>query len=443
MHFFFGSISTTPKQEYVEQKITATARALESEEQPFTREFIEQQVRAVENIDMASSFALAKESDFYTLESDQERLVDISKHCAIKSLVHTAPLLENERIVEDFFTYLVEPFEQFGAGTAVLVRRTNLAEMYYVFDGITIDTEGIAYAAMEQVPEAGVEVMFRGAIDDKVKEIIAGLLSKAAGAAAAKLGVFIMNIVLKELFGHEDNKELIERIQGVVRDEIQSNEIDKINGLIKGTIQFLTYEYRLRKESSDLTSVDDRKELLQSLSMYSHDFYSGVIGLLEQDKYAEKALVSYQLATAIHLLITQEQALVDWKAIGTPHTSSFAATLKANARSYKEHIRTVYDKMVSRRMGEIMSKHDPDYACGKLGCHVTRDAWSWGDTRTHEGKKFYSDQDKKGPTAKERAIAAMNNQRSKALREIQQQTANPEENSLPYLEKLAKNGIPA
>lgn len=440
MYFFFGETLTSSKQGYIEQKITATARALETETQPFTHDFIQQQVRALEEADIAGSLVLAHESNFYTLDSEQERLIDIAKYCALKSLVHTSPLIENERVVDDFFSYLVEPFEEFGIGTAVLVRKTNMATMYYIFEGSTIGPKGITYAAMEQVPGIESRLMVQGAIDDKIKEIISGLLSNAAGAAGSKLGVFIMNIILKQLFGHEDNKELIERIQGVVKDELQSSKIDEINGLIKGTVQYLTYEYRLRKDSSDLTNVDERKELLQSLSMYSHDFYSGVIGLLEG--YGEKGLVSYQLATAIHLLITQEQALVDWKAIGNPNASSFATTLKANARSYKEHIRTVYDTMVNRRMSEIQAKHDPDYACGRLGCKVTRDAWSWGDTRTHEGKKYYSDQDKNGPTAKEKAMTAMNNQKYKALRELKEQTANPEENSLPYLEKLAKNGLP-
>lgn len=440
MHFLFGSITTPSKQDYVEKKITATARALENKEQPFTPEFIQQQVLALENIDMADAIALANKADFYSLDTEQERLVDISKYCALKNLVHTSPLIEGEHIVEDFFSYLVEPLEEFEVGTAVLLRKTNMAEIYYVFEGVTISVQGIEYAEVEQVPEAAIILQAAGSIDDKIKEIISGLLSKAAGAAGETLGVFIMNIILKQLFGHEDNKELIERIQGVVKEELQSNEIDKINATIKGTVQYMTNEYRLRKESSDLTNIEERKELLQSLSMYSHDFYSGVIGLLEN--YGEKGLVSYQLAIAIHLLITQEQALVDWKSMGNPSASSFASTVKANARAYKEHIRTVYDTMVTRRMGEINAKHDPDYACGRIKCSVTRDAWSWGDSRTHEGKKYYSDQDKNGRTAKEKAMAAVNNQKSKALRELKAQTANPEENSLPYLENLAKNGMP-
>ncbi|HKQ51538.1 MAG TPA: hypothetical protein VJT74_04160, partial [Pyrinomonadaceae bacterium] len=256
-----------------------------------------------------------------------------------------------------------------------------------------------------------------------------------------KVGSIIFSLVIKEIFGTDDNAKFVEAVQQVVREEIVSRDIDKITGHIQGTIQYLTNEYQVRKSKSDLSNVEQRKELLNSLSPYAKDFYTGVMGVLEMPEYAEKGLRSYLLGSSIHLVITQEQALVDWEHMN-PNDSSYAETVRRNAKHYREHTETTFDTMVNNRMAKIKWGHTPDMACGKTGCHITREAWGWGDEVTHDGEKFYEDQHKKGPTAKELAERAANAQKTKVYNQMAESTGDPRNNALPDLKKLETMKFP-
>ena len=437
MFFVVLDVHSGSRKDYLTKKIQAGVMNVLGEE-ILGSDFVDKQVSSLMSSDEIPAVSLMKEDEFYKINDKQEYMLDIAERCALTELVHTAPLIEGEEIAEDFFTYLKEPFNEFPKNTGVLKRRTNMAELLYIFDHVQIKDGTVTYREEKQPTAESGDVV---GSSDKIGDIIKDLLSKAAGAAGGKIGALIFNLVIKEIFGKDDNKEFIEAIQKVVKDEIESNQIDKINGRIRGTIQFMTNEYQERKKDSNLSKKEDRKELLDLLSHYSQDFYTDVIGILEQPAYVQKGLKAFILGASIHLIITQEQALVDWKTM-KPNESSYAATLKLNAKQYREHIETVFDKMVKTRLEKIKWYNSPDYACGRTGCHVTRDAWAWSDEETHEGEKIYNDMHKKGPSAKELAEQAASNKKTKVLNKMTEDAGDPKSNAIPSLKKLETNKIP-
>ena len=440
MFFLLSDVHAGSKEEYLTNKIGRSVQSVFGKGELPEENFVENQVKALMSAETPLMLPIVNEEEFYEIDQGQETVVDVAKQCALMDLVRTAPLIKDEEIVEDFFTYLKEPFGDFPSGTGLLRRRTNMAEWFYIFDHVRIEDGNVIYREGSQTEVIDDAEDVTG-VSDKVGEIVKDLLSKAAGAAGGKIGALIFNLVIKEIFGSDDNKALINEIQKVIKDEIQSNEIDKINARVQGTIQYLTNEYQVRKKDSDLSNKEERKELLESLNQYSQSFYSDVMGVLEQPAYAEKGLKSYLVGSSIHLIITQEQALVDWKTMD-PNASSYAETLKINAKHYREHIETTYNPMLKKRLDKISWKHDPDYICDRIGCHVNRDAWSWGDSEAHKGKKFYNDQHKKGPSAKELAERAANNQKAAVKSKMAENAGDPEVNALPSLKKLETMRIP-
>jgi hypothetical protein len=74
--------------------------------------------------------SLAQAEDFYPLTADQQTEIEARKRCALRTLARQSPLLEEEVIVEDFFSYLVAPFRDISVNTPVLRRTANLTELF-------------------------------------------------------------------------------------------------------------------------------------------------------------------------------------------------------------------------------------------------------------------------------------------------------------------------
>ncbi|EDP96409.1 hypothetical protein U8527_09875 [Kordia algicida OT-1] len=374
----------------------------------------------------------AKKEDFYAIDKRQKVLVEASKRCAIESLVKEAPLVDQEIIEEDFFTYLTAPFDDFEKYTAVLIRKTNMATMYYFFDNIQIDQGNLSFLPSD-LPNEDPVVNTLKFSSDFFKGLIKKLLSSAASSVGSKIGAIVLNIVMKEMFGVEDNKELINKIRSIIKEEIQNNEIEKIDGKISGTINYLTEEYKNLKAKSDLNDRKQREVLLRNLELYSKDFYTDVLGLLEQTTYVKKGLRSYIIGVSIYILILQEKALIDPDHMN-PNDTSYAITLRSNATKYLNHIETYYKELYDARSGQIYVYSDPwiDY-------NVHKDAYRYRDNGTNfVSQRYYDIKHSPGnwTYGKDEAEKYMKPYKSKALREFADKYADPKENIIPKLKTL-------
>jgi hypothetical protein len=443
MYFIIGDVRQGTRRDYVAHKIRRTVESIHPQRGALLgADFVDTQVAALLSDGERPSLALVDAGDFPALDQAQQTEIDIAKRCARMRLVVESPLVDGEEVVEDAFTYLKEPFVDCPAGTGALHRRTNMADLFYIFDNVVIDNGKLVYP-QEEVPELPAVVpRVAAGLDFDIGKLVKELLGKAAGAGGGAIGSLVFKLVMKEIFGQEDDTaKFVSAVQKVVREEIVSDRIDLINGRIEGTLLFMTNDYQERKKRADLSKVHDREELLHVLDQYSERFYGEVMGVLEQDSYARKGLKSYQIAASMHLILTQEQALVDPKSMN-PKQSGFAQTLSRNARHYREHVEGTFDGMVNERLAKIGSMEAVDTRCYKWGCKSEKVGWAWFDSEAHEGRTFRDDAHKDPPSAKDLAERAASAQRDKVYAQMAADTANPRTNSIPQLKQLEATPIP-
>ncbi|WP_299440972.1 hypothetical protein [uncultured Aquimarina sp.] len=380
---------------------------------------------------------IATDADFFAIDRKQKMLVDVSKRCAIQELIEQAPLIEGEEIEEDFFSYLTVPFLNFPKYTAVLKRKTNKAEIVYFFDLVLIDGGDIQHLTPVQPVETEMHMAksISYTITGELVKKMLGLAAKKAGAAiASQLGAIIINMVMKELFG-DDKEKMLAEIRKIVRDEIESNEITKIEGTIEGTVQFLAVEYKNMKAKANLSDTAKRAELLANLKTYSHKFYTDVIGTLKQEKYAIRGLKTFAVGSAIHLLITQEMAMIDPDEMN-PNDSGYLLTLRANAKTYRLHLETYFSKAINNRKAQIEVFSDTFVDClGGATC-VTKYTYSWIDKKTGKKVKGFSGSKNPDRSASQNAHISMEKYRKKIITQLTKDLGNPKVSAIPSLKVI-------
>lgn len=388
--------------------------------------------------------ALATSGDFFEVNRRQRAIVEAAQRCAVQELVETAPLIAGEEIEEDFFSYLLQPFHEVPAFTAVMLRRTNMSEILYIFEMVQIDFGSLIHL-LPPTPE--VPVTERAMLgwsfsitSDMIKKMLKNAAGKAVGAGLSKLGAVVLNIVMKELFGVDDTQRMIDEMRRVVKEEIEANELSKIDGTIDGTLQYLTIEYKNEKASLDLSVVRNRERLLASLKTYSARFYTDVIGTLRQEKYARRGLRTFMMAAPVHLLITQEMALVDPEFMN-PNQSSFLLTLRQNATLYKNHVANVYaNAMSDRNRMEVYSKDFTD--CMGSSC-VHKTTWWWRDNYSGQTAGEFMGTKEPPKSARDVASESLERHRSEVLSKLREDLGNPQETFLNGITDLENFTFPS
>lgn len=433
MNIYFSSITMDPKKYLTEKLGTGFSTDQKSD--------LSHEVESAMSHLSGTKPTVAREEDFIEISDEQKKIIEVSKRCALQELADSSPLIEGEVIEEDFFSYLSEPWHDFPADTAVLRRTTNFAQLLYIFDLVKIEHGKVIHLMPLQPAEEtrvlkGIEFEITGAL---VKKLLQTAGKKAAEKALGMLGSFVINIVMKEVFGVDDTQKLLDEIKKIIKDEIESNEITKIQGTIDGTLLFLTTEYKHRKDKADLSSPEARRALLNSLTYYSNKFYTDVIGTLKQEKYAVRGLKTFAMGATVHLIITQEMALIDPDYMN-PNDSGYLLTLRDNAVTYRSHVESHYNKAMGERNNMGIFYKDFTDCQGNICVHKTMTMWRDNVTGEVVGEFFGSKKPKK--TALENATASLERHRNAVLSELDAKLGKPKENFLAEIGGFEKYTFP-
>lgn len=430
----FMLLSVPPNaQSYLEEKFL---------EDPANQEDKDKIKRVIDNARTNTvSPEIAAESEFFNLDRVQMKMIDISKRCAIQSLAEEFPMNPGEEIQDDFFSYLKAPWHDVPASTAVLKRKTNMAEILYFFDSVRISEEGIKHLLAPQPEEPQLRPRLRGTpASNLVKKLLTKAGAKVGGAIAEKLGSIVMKLVMKEVFGVDDDPErIINEVKKIVNEEIESNEISRVEGTIDGTIQYMTVEYHNKKLKADLKSRQARESLSNGLIAFSNKFYTDVIGLLRQDKYAERGLKTFAFGATVHLLLTQELAMVDPDEMD-PNKSSYLQTLRNNAANYKTHVQSVYQRVMAARNNFSVFSERTTVDTGSR--YVTSIQWYWKDHYANQRYGPYGSSKNPDRTEQQNAQAAMEEFRTRALTEKREKLGDPEDSFLSVIDGVIKFEFP-
>lgn len=386
---------------------------------------------------------IATTGEFYQVTKEQMTRVEVAERCAIQALVEQAPLIDGEESGEDFFSYLLEPFGGLPANTGVLRRQTNMAEILYIFDLVLIDNGNLVHLDPPPPTEPpGPRRLLKMGFTITTK-MIKGLLKtagiKGATLALNKVGAIVLGIVMKELGMENDTEKMLGEIRKVIKEEIDNAEITKIEGTIDGTLQFLNVEYKNQKAKLDLSKPENRKVLMSDLKSYSNKFYTDVIGTLKQDRYAVRGLKTFMCAAPLHLLITQEMALVDPDYMN-PNQSGFLQTLRDNATIYRNHVQAAYNKAINDRNNmEVFSKIFSD-TMGSSGSSKT--TWWWRDNVTgQEAGEFMASKNPE-KSGWQNADASLSRHREEVLNKRREELGKPQETFLDVIGDLQNFSFP-
>lgn len=377
---------------------------------------------------------IASEEEFFRITKAQDRLVDVSRRCALQEVAEHAPLADNEQVESDFFSYLLEPFDDLPAYTAVLKRTTNMAEILYFFELVKIDNGKLVHfeAPAASVPQ--LRPRLKGGFDITgalIKKLLKEAGKAAASGALSKAGAFIVDLVIKQMFG-DDQQKMLDEIKKMVKDEIEGNELAKVDGAINGTMLFLRTEYKNLKAKADLNDKALREKLLDKLDRHSGDFYN-VTGFLMSEKYSIRGLKTFMMAAPVHLLLMQEMALVDPDDMD-PNKSTYLKTLRELATHYRKHVHASFNRALSQRNNmEVVVK--PFVDCMGNSC-VSKNTYWWRDNVSHEeAGEFMGTKDPKR-SAWEVASASLDQHRNAVLKKLTEDLGNPQQTFLDEIGAL-------
>ena len=295
------------------------------------------------------------------MHAEQKKIVDRFVKCLGDRITESYPLVEGETIEKEFATYLAEPLLNFSAGTAVIKRTTNMAEINYIISNVMVDERGDLL---------GAEVRMRvpRALKAEGSESFAAKMGTAVltGMASA-IGGAIANYIIGQIFPPDVPSyfdKVYERMTSIVGQALERDKIDSINGALNTITNRLRDEYAKAKEESNLELELDRKNLFDLLQKYDATFISGpggMLGTLQLERYSLAGFAAFLLGASLQLALFQEMANVvlqkkdgkwlkpDVTSYGKPKTGTLAVT----AKQFAEFVDKTWPKVIEARLKVI------------------------------------------------------------------------------------------
>lgn len=268
--------------------------------------------------------------------------IDGLKACILRTLRHTAPLLADETLLADRFTFLTVRHRSFDAGTVVLERSTNRAMLYYLIPSARLNAHGglvLQYRSPDSViprllataPNAfRLSTMVRGTatttaskiadeltkqylIEKGVSKLAQGVLGAISGGLATLILGEIFDLVFPpgESFNFFNYLPALERI---VRQEIQLETINRIQSTFQRIVAGITNDYQpIRNDSTPLSDPTKNNELYRQILHYIDDLDSAAaMATLQSARYQQIGLPVFLFGATLHLALLQEKANVVW-----------------------------------------------------------------------------------------------------------------------------------
>lgn len=351
-----------------------------------------------------STISIAQPEAFMALTEGQAAQADVRKRCALALLEREAPLIAGERILDDRFSYLTAPHAGLRTGTAVLRRTTNYAELIFLFDDICVAGGDLIFRPRARARRTPFEapVIDEAAGAPRVGQIARDLASGLVSGVGGQIGALIFDAILPSGVPSYFDAVYVE-ITKIVKRQLTANTIDIINGRLNGTRAWLANTYAPRKRQQPPIP---RKDLFDMVTPFANLFYTDAVQTLMLPEFKLPGFSAFMLSAGVHLALFQEQALVD-PTVTDPNRSSFAETVRLNARIYADHAAAVHAEIVAQRSRAITLDFVPDVVCAGARCWTVK-GYRWDDAHTGKfGQRHgqYTDKDKKYHDGSEEALA--------------------------------------
>lgn len=338
-------------------------------------------------------FPLAQKHEFPQLSDKIAAKIRLSTICAENSLERDYPLLPDEKVIDNFYSYLLDDFQGVPKGCAVLRQKTNFAEIYFFFEDTAIvdgKIEVVPYPTSETHPR--MSKVSKASASTFAQQLAEGLL----GGIGGEIGSLICNTIFKMLGYNYVEPITADMLKNIVHQELTIVEIDKINGVINGTTQWIKDIYTPLKDSYNQNqSLTLLKRMNDELNSYADRMCTEAIATLEQPSFVEAGFPVYLIGVGIYISLYQELALIDTNGPESPYIE----IVKNLAGSKFEIAQKNYNDIQAKRKGLYKKVNDrvctpggPNYAGQCYYRFEWTDSYSKANGRYDYGNKGQDDE---------------------------------------------------
>ena len=308
----------------------------------------------------ASGVAIAPEDKLPPLHAQQREAIDRFVQCALGKIEKNYPLLSGESVEKDYASFLTEPFLKFPAGTAVIKRSTNMADLYYVITNVQVDERGdlLRTEPPPRMPRAG-------SLDGE--SLPAKLAMSVVTGMASAVGGAIANFIIGQIFppgvpSYFD--QVYQRMSELIGQGLQQDKIESVNGAINTIKDHVQDEYSVARRQSNLEDDGDRAMLFNLLQKYDSGFISGpggMLGTLQLERNEQAGFAVFLLGASLQLALFQEMANVapqkkdgKWlKPLETSYGKPQTGTVAVTAQRFATYADRVWPKVIESRIKNI------------------------------------------------------------------------------------------
>lgn len=373
-----------------------------------------------------------------------------TRQTCYEQMVATAfPLQPGEVHIASEFTILKDDHYKWPKGSAVLLRRTNLAEVLFIPEGWVFDGNALNYTPLHQLPKtprAHPLAMLGAApaapapagpapgsfMGNLAKSFGSGLVSGIGG----QFGALIFNAIfppgVPDYFG-----QVYQEIGKIMSTSLTTAQINLINGEVNGTKNWIMLTYTALKASKTMSNA----ALTAQLTPVVTDLDVKIIGPLQSAPYQEAGFTVFMVAGCMHLALLQELALIDPN-VATPSASPYAGIIRTTAQAYAAYATTTLDSIVKARTNQFQLAQDNYAVAGPYGGGVVvNNGYAWYDMLDGSKHRFqaYKDKKKNYHDGSEEASADMIINRDQAIATLKTTTLNyPQDTINNWLQLVAK-----
>lgn len=277
------------------------------------------------------------------------------------------PLLEGEELIEDRLLCTTERYEVIPVSSLVLKRKTNFSEILFIdfcaqlkFDSFDVERKSLSRGEEDMDFSMANNEIDYTAIARKLAEGLTGMAPSPWNKIASKLLQYAWPT---QSDAQKDWEAAFKRINQIVKGALAKNRVDDAIKVLNGFISFMNTQYVHIRDNKAIP----KKDKLNALAPYDHDFYTRIAEQLQETKnpaLAISALANFMLGANLHIALIQEKGLQS----EGEQIEAYKKTVVSLAKKYGGYASSMKQVMVNYRTGFI-SKIETD--CNIKGSYYT------------------------------------------------------------------------
>jgi hypothetical protein len=296
------------------------------------------------------------------------------RDCARSAMDHYFPPIGNETVIEDTLTFTKEVYHTYPPGTAVVIRRTTNAELFFINPSVQVEADGSVVTNIRTAGSWAPLLLFAASPIDEAKIVtkiygmFASLLPGPAGSVA-KAGLELVNMILGMAGSNGPSwSEITAMMRAMVREELVTNDLEYVQA-----------DYESVKKWADIQYLPNRshksKDELWNMLRPQIDLVSRDINLLLQTNHRIAGFGLLLLGVDTYLGLLQEQIML-----------GYDADIRKAGDQWATSMLKVWEEVQKDRHAQIVFNK---YSYGVYvppGDVITCEYWCWTDKKTKESR---------------------------------------------------------